>query len=76
MMLLLNAANGDLQHVGGLAYAIAQKGGFGIQQECNHYIRKYGKLMEGEVMTSSPGNLSCKKIIHAVWPKMGEWWKS
>ncbi|KAF6037878.1 PARP14 [Bugula neritina] len=66
---IVNAANGDLQHVGGLAYAIAQKGGSGIQQECNHYIRNYGKLIEGEVMTSSPGNLSCKKIIHAVGPR-------
>lgn len=44
-------------------------GGATIQQECDHFIRTNGDLMEGQVFVSSAGNLRCKKIIHAVGPK-------
>ncbi|XP_067934852.1 protein mono-ADP-ribosyltransferase PARP14-like isoform X2 [Watersipora subatra] len=66
---IVNAANGDLQHVGGLALAILKKGGNSIQQECATHIRKNGTMMEGSVFTSTAGRLCCKKVIHAVGPK-------
>lgn len=48
---------------------IGSLGGSSIQQECADYIRKNGQMMDGQVFTSSPGHLSCKKIIHAVGPR-------
>lgn len=44
-------------------------GGQVIQQECDNYIRLRGELMEGQVYTSSAGQLQCKKVIHAVGPR-------
>ena len=51
-----------------LAYLFYVLGGESIQRECFDYIRNNGKLMEGQVFTSSAGTLKCKKIIHAVGP--------
>ncbi|KAJ8320637.1 hypothetical protein KUTeg_002224 [Tegillarca granosa] len=66
---LVNAANSDLQHDGGLAKAIVQKGGMSIQDECNDFIRRnHDSLYEGEIYCSAPGNLKCKVIAHAVGP--------
>lgn len=67
---LVNAANKDLQHCGGLAFAISKAGGLKIQEECNEYITNNGPLQTGEAVACSAGNLLCKKIIHAVGPSL------
>ena len=67
---IVNAANGALQHIGGLAKAIANKGGIVIQRISDEYVNEHGHLQEGEVwMTNQVGNLHCKALIHAVGPK-------
>ena len=69
---IVNAANRELHHTGGLAGAIVKVGGKAIQQECDAFIRKEGSLEDGQVMVSEPGSLPCKKIIHAVGPRWDE----
>ncbi|XP_069140966.1 LOW QUALITY PROTEIN: protein mono-ADP-ribosyltransferase PARP14-like [Argopecten irradians] len=66
---LVNAANRELQHNGGLAKAIVQKGGNAIQDDCNRYIRQHRALMEGDVYMGKAGSLQCNYIAHAVGPK-------
>lgn len=69
---IVNAANGELRHHAGLAGAIIKEGGKDIQDQCNKYRAENGKLFEGQVMESGPGNLPCKRIIHAVGPRWDE----
>ena len=66
---IVNAANGDLNHVGGVAKSILDAGGKEIQDECNAYVKAEGKLYEGELYNGSPGKLGCKRLIHAVGPR-------
>ncbi|CAG2248583.1 unnamed protein product [Mytilus edulis] len=66
---IVNAAKSDLIHNGGLAKVLINKGGKGIQLECNQFTKTHGQLSAGEVFCSEPGSLHCKHIIHAVGPK-------
>ncbi|XP_060085651.1 protein mono-ADP-ribosyltransferase PARP14-like isoform X2 [Ylistrum balloti] len=66
---LVNAANRELLHNGGLAKAIVDKGGKNIQQDCSKYIKAHKHLMEGDVYFGIAGSLSCNYIAHAVGPK-------
>ena len=66
---LVNAANSNLKHDGGVAKAIFDKGGPVIQQESTKYVRAKGRLWPGETwLTTKVGNLHCKALIHAVGP--------
>ncbi|KAI0243085.1 hypothetical protein LSAT2_008812, partial [Lamellibrachia satsuma] len=68
---IVNAANGQLNHNGGLAKAIVDAGGPEIQQDCDDYMRQrsYRNLNPGQVYVSTSGRLPCKKVIHAVGPR-------
>ena len=69
---IVNAANERLQHGGGVAGAIVEKGGFQIQQESRQIISHRGDLQVGEVVYTRPGNLPCKVVIHAVGPRWND----
>lgn len=67
---IVNAANGALQHIGGIAKAISSKGGPVIQRISDEYVNQHGQLQEGEAwMTNQVGNLRCKALVHAVGPR-------
>jgi len=65
---IVNAANSALKLGGGVASAIARKGGPRIQEECD---RIGGTFVGGAVITTG-GNLKAAHVIHAVGPRMGE----
>uniref|UniRef100_A0AAV3A3H0 Poly [ADP-ribose] polymerase n=1 Tax=Pyxicephalus adspersus TaxID=30357 RepID=A0AAV3A3H0_PYXAD len=69
---IVNAANEDLQHIGGLAKAILDAAGHKLQDECNQIIRKEGKLSTGNSVITDAGKLPCKQIIHTVGPRWDE----
>lgn len=67
---VVNAANEELEHIGGVALAIAQKGGMVIQADSTQQVRRYGKVdCGGSWLTTKTGNLPCKALVHAVGPK-------
>lgn len=68
---LVNSANDDLKHAGGLAKAIVDKGGQKIQDDCYRYLHDKGpfKLMPTDVVVTDGGNLKCKQVLHVVVPK-------
>ena len=69
---IVNAANERLQHGGGVARAIVEKGGFQIEQESRQIISHRGNLQVGEVVYTSAGTLPCKVVIHAVGPRWND----
>lgn len=66
---IVNAANEDLKHIGGLAKAILNAGGATIQTESENYIGLHGKLKVEDAICLGAGKLPCKKVIHAVGPR-------
>lgn len=65
---IVNAANSNLQHGGGVAGAIVRKGGQIIQEESD----KIGFVPVGNAALTTAGKLSAKFVIHTVGPRMGE----
>ena len=67
---IVNAANENLEHVGGLARHISQCAGSSLQQECRRYIHEHKKLPTGNAMYTSAGRLSSTRhVVHAVGPR-------
>lgn len=67
---IVNPANKRLKYTSGIALALSKRGGPKIQKDSDNYIRACGgELLDGDVvMRDEVGDLSCKKIIHAVGP--------
>ena len=65
---IVNAANGDLIHAGGVAAAIARAAGKRIQDESKRIItQRKGPLKVSECVATGGYNLGCK-VVHAVGP--------
>ena len=69
---VVNAANEQLQHGGGVAWAISSKGGSAIQRESNDWIRQHGPVSHARPAWTSGGLLPVKYVIHAVGPVWGD----
>ncbi|HJS19023.1 MAG TPA: macro domain-containing protein [Anaerolineales bacterium] len=65
---IVNAANEQLQHGGGVAWAISKKGGPAIQLESDQWIRQHGPVRHSHPAWTSGGRLPAKYVIHAVGP--------
>jgi len=69
---IVNAANSHLQHGGGVAGAIARRGGPEIQAESDAWVRQHGPVSHAEPAYTGAGSLPCRYVIHAVGPVWGE----
>jgi O-acetyl-ADP-ribose deacetylase (regulator of RNase III) len=69
---IVNAANERLQHGGGVAWAISNKGGPAIQKESDEWIRQHGPVPHARPAWTSGGLLPAKYVIHAVGPVWGD----
>lgn len=69
---IVNAANAQLAHGGGVAGAILRKGGREIQSESELWVQKHGPVSHTHPAITSAGQLPCRYVIHAVGPVWGE----
>lgn len=69
---IVNPANANLIHGGGVAGLIVRKGGAEIQVESNEWIRQHGPVRHADPAYTGAGKLPCQYIIHAVGPVWGE----
>lgn len=69
---IVNAANLNLAHGGGVAAAIVRAGGEVIQEESNAWVRERGTVANDAPAYTSAGKLPCRYVIHAVGPIWGE----
>ena len=69
---IVNAANSNLAHGGGVALAVASAAGLRIVEESNRIVRERGPVPVGEAALTTAGRLPFKGVIHAVGPRMGE----
>ncbi len=65
---IVNAANSQLAHGGGVAGAIVRKGGYEIQEESY----RVAPVAVGHCVITGAGKLPAKYVIHAVGPMWGE----
>ncbi|XP_063285224.1 protein mono-ADP-ribosyltransferase PARP14 isoform X1 [Pelobates fuscus] len=66
---IVNAANEDLKHVGGLALALLRAAGPKLQSDCDRIVMKEGTLSPGDSVITDAGNLPCKHVVHTVGPR-------
>jgi O-acetyl-ADP-ribose deacetylase (regulator of RNase III) len=68
---IVNAANAQLAHGGGVAGAIVRRGGHEIQEESNAWVRQNGPAGHDRPALTSGSRLPARWVIHAVGPVWG-----
>ncbi|KAL5489652.1 hypothetical protein EMCRGX_G018770 [Ephydatia muelleri] len=72
---IVNAANKDLDHAGGVAWALNRASGGGLQKVSNAYITTRGPVQMGDVAVTASGGgaLKCKHVYHVIGPRATEY---
>jgi O-acetyl-ADP-ribose deacetylase (regulator of RNase III) len=68
---IVNPANSQLMHGGGLAGLLSRKAGPKLQEESAGWVRKHGPVSHQSPAYTGAGKLPFKYIIHAVGPVWG-----
>lgn len=66
---VVNAANENLRHSGGLAAALSKAAGPEFQADCERIVKEKGTIPVGHAVFSRAGELPCHQVIHAIGPK-------
>ena len=69
---VVNAANKQLQHGGGLAGALASAGGPSVQDESDRWVEEHGPLEDGEAAVTGAGELPARHVVHTAGPVYDE----
>jgi O-acetyl-ADP-ribose deacetylase (regulator of RNase III) len=69
---IVNAANANLMHGGGVAAAIVRAGGMSIQAESTAWVLRHGPVSCAEPAFTRGYKLPARFVIHAVGPVWGE----
>lgn len=70
---IVNAANENLMHGGGVAAAISDAAGYQFDQESKKYVEDNGSIPVGTCCVTSAGKLPYKCVIHTVGPRWGDY---
>ena len=70
---IVNAANEQMAHGGGVAYYISRAAGKAMDYEGKTYVVKYGPVPVGKNCITTAGKLPYKGIIHAVGPQWADY---
>jgi glutamate racemase len=65
---IVNAANVNLMHGGGIALAIARAGGPTISEESAEWIDVHGPLVPGVAALTSAGDMPASYVVHVAGP--------
>lgn len=65
---IVNAANAELAHGGGVAAAIARVGGPVVDDESARWVAEHGPVARGQAAVTSGGNLKAGHVVHVVGP--------
>lgn len=66
---VVNAANERLAHGGGVAAALAGKGGAAVQEESDRWVREHGPVRAGQAAVTTAGDLPAGHLVHVVGPR-------
>ncbi|MDF1595806.1 MAG: macro domain-containing protein [Acidimicrobiia bacterium] len=66
---VVNAANEQLQHGGGVAAAMVRAGGVVVQEESDTWVREHGPLEPGGAAVTGAGDMPAQWIIHVAGPR-------
>lgn len=65
---IVNAANRELRHGGGVAAAIARAAGPSLQRESDAWVAEHGPLGRGQAAVTSGGDLPARYVVHTAGP--------
>ena len=65
---VVNAANTQLQHGGGVAGALSRAGGPSIQRESDAWVAEHGELTPGTAAVTTAGDLPAQHLVHVAGP--------
>lgn len=65
---VVNAANRQLAHGGGVAAALVRAGGPTIQTESDAWVAAHGPLADGQAAVTSAGDMVASWVVHVAGP--------
>jgi O-acetyl-ADP-ribose deacetylase (regulator of RNase III) len=69
--IIVNAANRQLDHGGGIARVISLAGGLEIDRESKEWVRTHGPVSHESPAVTGAGNMPARYVFHAVGPVWG-----